>query len=101
LLCLDALLDFLGFSKYRPLKVRFLSHMLLSERSCSYSASLSWFLGRWAELVDRIGGFLLNILFATRGAHDLRVLFSHVSQKSRERMPASLANKVGRSGRHT
>jgi len=62
------------------------------------SASLIRFLSCCAELVDRISGFAFNILFATRGAHDLGVLFSHVPQKSRERMPAAVANNFDRSG---
>jgi hypothetical protein len=63
--------------------------------------SLIRFLNGCAELVDRIGGFALNIRFATRGAHDRDVVFSHVPQKSRERMRAAVANNVDRFVRHT
>jgi hypothetical protein len=62
------------------------------------SASLIRFLSGCAKLADRIGGFAFNILYATRGAHDLGVLFSHVPQKSRERMPAAVANNFDCSG---
>jgi hypothetical protein len=59
------------------------------------------FLNGCAELVHRIGGLALNVRFAARGAQDFDVVFSHVPQKSRERMRAAVANNVDGFLRHT